>query len=345
MSGGTIMSRLRESLRHLSDDPGEAARRDYVGGLVALWLPAPFIIGFNAVAFGGAGISYGVAGEAAITFPMYFLPIALMYTFHRFNPLVSASAHSLAYLMFMSGLLYAYTYATTALGAGIPLRDGLLHRADALMGFDWLAWLETANRLAGEMPLLSSAAAWAYGSMAAQVFVVTVALVATRSHARIQTLWLAYVLSLVAVGAIAGAFPAVGTYEFYGVVDSLHPNLDLVVRSHHVEHYTALRGGGFQTFMPDEALGIITFPSFHSTSAVLFTWAFWSMSLLRWPAVAVNALMLIATPFHGSHFLSDVIAGAVVGVLSIWVAHAMRRSVVSGVSALMHRMGKWEMQA
>jgi membrane-associated phospholipid phosphatase len=66
--------------------------------------------------------------------------------------------------------------------------------------------------------------------------------------------------------------------------------------------------------------GIVTFPSFHATSAVLFAWALWAVRWLRPFALLVNGAMLAATPLNGGHYFIDVIAGVVIAVLSIVAA-------------------------
>ena len=71
--------------------------------------------------------------------------------------------------------------------------------------------------------------------------------------------------------------------------------------------------------------GLITFPSFHAALGVIFARAFWSVPWLRWPALAVNLLMIAATPVNGGHYFVDVAAGGAVACVAIWAAERLQR--------------------
>jgi membrane-associated phospholipid phosphatase len=60
--------------------------------------------------------------------------------------------------------------------------------------------------------------------------------------------------------------------------------------------------------------GFITFPSFHTQSAILYAWALWPVKWVRWPAVLLNAAIISTTPVSGAHYAVDVIAGALLVV-------------------------------
>ena len=83
-----------------------------------------------------------------------------------------------------------------------------------------------------------------------------------------------------------------------------------------------------------EPLGLVAFPSFHTTAGILFTWALWTSPRLRWPAVMVNGLMLVSVPVIGAHYLIDLIAGVIVAWIGIAGAgRLMKRSTSSYPSA------------
>jgi membrane-associated phospholipid phosphatase len=58
--------------------------------------------------------------------------------------------------------------------------------------------------------------------------------------------------------------------------------------------------------------GIITFPSFHTALAMLAAFALWPVRYLRWPAVLLAGLITVSTITTGWHYLTDVLAGALV---------------------------------
>jgi membrane-associated phospholipid phosphatase len=65
--------------------------------------------------------------------------------------------------------------------------------------------------------------------------------------------------------------------------------------------------------------GLVCAPSFHTASAVLYMWAAWPVVQLRRVVVPLNCAMLLATPIEGTHYLSDMIAGAAVAGCAIVV--------------------------
>ena len=66
--------------------------------------------------------------------------------------------------------------------------------------------------------------------------------------------------------------------------------------------------------------GIVTFPSFHACSAVLYAWALWPVWWMRPVALLANGAMLASTPVDGGHYFIDLFAGIAVAVLAIVAA-------------------------
>ncbi len=63
--------------------------------------------------------------------------------------------------------------------------------------------------------------------------------------------------------------------------------------------------------------GLLTFPSFHAASAIIFAWAGWSLRYLRWPFLALNIGMLVVTPMEGAHYFVDLFGGVLVALAAI----------------------------
>ena len=72
-------------------------------------------------------------------------------------------------------------------------------------------------------------------------------------------------------------------------------------------------------------VGLVSAPSFHTAAALLYIACAWPMARLRWPVVGVNVAMLLSTPVEGTHYLADMLIGALVAGLS-W-------GIVAGVTA------------
>jgi membrane-associated phospholipid phosphatase len=66
--------------------------------------------------------------------------------------------------------------------------------------------------------------------------------------------------------------------------------------------------------------GVLTFPSFHAASAILYAWGAWPIRWLRPFSLLGNGAMLLSTPIGGGHFLVDVLAGIVVATAAIYAA-------------------------
>ena len=64
---------------------------------------------------------------------------------------------------------------------------------------------------------------------------------------------------------------------------------------------------------------LVTFPSFHTTWAILLAYAF--RGRRRWfiPAVILNAAVIAATLTTGWHYFTDVIGGVLLAVAVIWL--------------------------
>jgi len=69
----------------------------------------------------------------------------------------------------------------------------------------------------------------------------------------------------------------------------------------------------------------VSFPSFHTTMALVYIYGFRRAGVIGWLVGALNALMLVAIPFFGGHYLVDMIAGAGVMLASLGVVKAWPR--------------------
>lgn len=101
----------------------------------------------------------------------------------------------------------------------------------------------------------------------------------------------------------------------------------------HIAVIAQLRDGTLTAIDPGTLLGIITFPSVHTISALLFMWAGWPVRRLRAPLIAVNVAMLASIPIGGTHYLADMIGGCVVAAFSV------------GVLGLPARLRRWRQGA
>jgi len=186
------------------------------------------------------------------------------------------------------------TYLTATLD--FPLQDKSFASADSALGFNWGAW----TAIAWSHPAYISVLNLAYNSFRGEQFLV-VCVLAFRGPGRLNSRFMvATILALLATVAIGTVLPAIGPNEIYGISSAWSG----VVHD--------LRAG---MHAPLKYVGIITFPSFHATMAVMWTLALREMRYGSFYLAAfVNGLMLLACMPIGYHYLVDVIVGGAIGI-------------------------------
>ena len=204
------------------------------------------------------------------------------------------------------GAILTYIFATLDL----PLLDEEFTNADLAMGFHWLSFYAFVQ----EHRLIASILTIAYFSGLPQIFFSIIYLSHIGRGDRNDELWWSSTIALVLTSLLSGLFPAGGTLFHYAI------GLEYAV---HLPHFLALRDGSMTAFTFDEMKGIVTFPSFHTTTALLLVYAYRQLRIFRWILV-LNLLMLVSTPINGGHYLVDMIGGGAVTLLSIYLMQSVR---------------------
>jgi hypothetical protein len=244
-----------------------------------------------------------------------FLTIGAFFIFHKYNVRGASLFNSLGFfhLAFTGAVPSAALVFYT--GRQFPLIDGELTAFDRLLGFDWVAYVGWFD----QHPGIDAMIQWAYHSIFTQPFLILLVLSLTAQAERLMALMVGTALALLATCATALFLPALGPYEFFGLSADHHPHITLITEAKMTAPIEWLRAAAFDTPKPTVTVGLISFPSFHTSAAILYAWAAWRTPFFKWLLVALNATMLIATPIHGSHYFVDVIAGVVIAVASIAV--------------------------
>lgn len=211
------------------------------------------------------------------------------------------------------------SYPAAAVTSGFA--DAGLARVDALLHFDWTAWY----RVVAASPALQHLGAMAYAAIyvTPMVLIGYFAIHQRRAEARrfLGTFWLAVVLTL----ALFPLFPAEGplAYLWHGPIPYM-PTSAL----YQEQLITALRTHEMTDIDLGALRGLVCAPSFHTASAVVFAAAAWPVPWLRRVVVPINLAMLLATPVEGTHYLADMIGGALVALAAIAIVRVapVRRS-------------------
>jgi hypothetical protein len=202
------------------------------------------------------------------------------------------------------------TYPAAASSSGFA--DASLQRADVLMRLDWLAWY---NVVAAH-PLLQLLGRFAYESIyvSPAILLGYFAYAGRKAQARffIGSFWLAAVITILIFTLLPAegplAFLSHGHFPYMPESALDQQQLIPLLRAHHLQSVNlgALRG-------------LVSAPSFHAASAMLFIAAAWPVKALRWPLLLLNLAMLVATPVEGTHYFVDVPAGIAVALLAMMV--------------------------
>lgn len=200
------------------------------------------------------------------------------------------------------GVIFTYLMARLR----FPLFDAQLAGFDAGIGFDWPHWNAFVARSQAVSLLLSIA----YSSLLLQI----AASVIYFSHVgqtgrNAELLWTAFI-SLLFTGMLSAIFPALGAFHHFQTE---------LPRAIHLPHLLALRDGSMNVFSLSEMQGIIAFPSFHTVMAILFMYAFRGQGAWFFLIGLLNILMLLSTPTFGGHYLVDMVVGALVAWLAIYL--------------------------
>ncbi|TIU39739.1 MAG: hypothetical protein E5W28_04405, partial [Mesorhizobium sp.] len=92
----------------------------------------------------------------------------------------------------------------------------------------------------------------------------------------------------------------------------------------HYQELLRLRSGEPFSLLVTRAEGLATFPSYHTVLGILVVYALRDLPALAWPVGVLNALMVVSTLPEGGHHLTDVLAGAAVGVTTVMFTRALQ---------------------
>ncbi|WP_414476234.1 phosphatase PAP2 family protein [Microvirga sp. M2] len=310
---------LSRSSSYLASKAGEGKRsHELVPGMLLCGFLCLSVILFKVAVVIGTPLELDAGSQIAL-FGLGVVPAvgAMIYSHpRRFQPRMASLYFTVALVPFSALAFANLGHVVSYLSRSQPFWDHLLAWGDAALGFDWIAMLRWAN----EHPVLTALAYGVYMSAGFQSLMVPILLAGLGRYRVLQVSVIALLLTLIVTYGIAWLLPALGTYDFYGIDPSQHPNITVRVASLHVPEIMGVRDGSILNISRLAPTGLITFPSFHAANAVLLAWALWHVPYLRYPALILNSLMLVATPLHGSHFLVDVLAGILSAALAIATA-------------------------
>jgi hypothetical protein len=292
----------------MTSDPAALRRLD---ALTWSMVAATAGVALMAVVFGGFSLALRSFVPPAATSLLLWIA-ARYYRGRRNDPNLAAALESTAQVIAFVAVAAPLSYV--AASAALPLRDATFDAMDRALGIDWQALAAALER----WPALHHGLRIVYLSLSVQMTAVVLLLGFTGRLSWLRVYMLAFLFAAFTTIAMSALLPAQGAWLHHGIMAADPAMLPVSSSSWPVFH--SLRDGSVRTLMAVGAQGIITFPSLHAALAVILIAAFWPVPKVRWYGFAINAVMLMATPVDGSHYIVDVLAGIAIAALCLLAA-------------------------
>jgi membrane-associated phospholipid phosphatase len=284
------------------------------------WLPIAAMGSLLALGLSVTGlrlepVAYGITLALAASF------VTIAYRHHiakgeRADPKLVFSLGTIGQVIIICAIVGPLSYVACKIG--FPLQDQALLAIDRALGLD----PEPIARFVNAHPWLADVLSRGYGLIKWPLLGIPIVLALTGRYLRLQLFMLAMSLALGITIAISALVPAIGTYYGLQLPAAELPDINTAAYAGQLRDILALRDGSLHRLHLFTLSGIVSFPSFHAASAVLYMWALWPVRRIGGIAAALNLLMIAATPVIGAHYIIDVAGGIALAAASIWAAKA-----------------------
>jgi len=296
-----------------------------------------FNLNWIAVAAMGAALLSGATLMNFSIEPLAFgitcaIAVALLLTAYRCrfasadtaDPKLVFSLGTIAQVILVTAIVGPLSYVAAALHA--PLQDQAFLTMDRAISMDPLAIASFVN----DHQWLGKCLMAGYGLIKWPLLGIPIILAMSMRLVRLQQFIAALCIALAVTIAVSALVQAVGTYYGLGLAAADFPSVPTVYDAQ-LRDLTALRAGTLRHLELYQLAGIVSFPSFHAVSAILYIWAVWPIRWIRGIFLMLNLLMLASTPVVGAHYMVDVIGGMVVAygsiVAAVWLSETAGRRV------------------
>ncbi len=133
---------------------------------------------------------------------------------------------------------------------------------------------------------------------------------------------------------LAQIIPVAGPFSAFGNIKLPAACFSDVTAFAGTVQYLQLRNHALHSIDFTAISGLIAFPSYHATAAILLTYFMRRIPVLFICTAVINAAMIAAIPVVGGHYLIDVLAGIAVAAATIWIVERLDRSVRGSPAAL-----------
>jgi membrane-associated phospholipid phosphatase len=220
---------------------------------------------------------------------------------------LAESAFALVLLFSLTQVLLPAQYLATALNR--PVIDPTLARADAVLGIHLPAIVEWTR----QRPTLAAVLVWSYGTFTWQLSLLPILLgVFLRDRDALWEYVFHFYFCAVAILPIFALWPAACAFTYFGFESILN-------QAQFIQHFDEVRQGSFQILRFGNMTGLVSMPSFHVAGALMVIWSLRQHPLAFWPALVVNALLIVSTVATGAHYLIDLIGTSLLAAVSLWL--------------------------
>lgn len=251
--------------------------------------------------------------------------IAYLYAFAKADladPKLVFTLGAISQLLFVVTIMGPFSYVAGA--TAWPLQDHTFLAIDRALGMD----PEMIARFVDQHDPLADWLARFYGLIKWPLLGIPIVLCLTSRLVRLQMFVFAFSMTLIVTIAISALVPAVGTFYGLQISPSQFPSLDVSMYAAQLRDIMALRDGSLRHLEVFKLAGIVSFPSFHAASGILYMWALWPVRRIGGIAVALNLLMISATPVIGAHYMIDVLGGIALAAVSAFLVRYFRELAV-----------------
>jgi membrane-associated phospholipid phosphatase len=158
-------------------------------------------------------------------------------------------------------------------------------------------------------PAIEARAHTVYMSLGPEMLILFFALELLGHHNQARAFLLWFMVSGIATIIIGILIPAAGAFVYY--------HLPVASTTGYVSQWADLRNGTLRTINPLDNQGLVVFPSFHATLAVLCSYAARPLRIVKIPLLVLNLLIILSSPAMGGHYFIDIIAGVILAALTV----------------------------
>jgi PAP2 superfamily len=277
------------------------------------------------LAYKGIGFHFiGYASSAGIG--LFAMAIGQLYRTVRQDEGISLATTSagLFILFSLAGSVFNYCL----LPIQFPRIDNQLAQLDMLVGFHW----PSIATWASQHPFFGQVLKIVYFSSLAQLVLVILILGFTKRAQQLHLFLITGVLGALLTFAVWCFFPSFGATAVYSLPDDILARMPIAVPPAYGEELIRLSLEGATYISPDNVLGLIGFPSFHTVMALMSV-VFMRHYKFVWPAfLIVNAIMIPAILIQGGHHLSDMVGGIVIFTIAYKMAQIVMRRLAGTVA-------------